>query len=86
MVEEEVLAKIWSDWKEEVVITTGKKYKPVRLKRWKVLKVAARAHRMDLALRAISLPKLPRTIRRLYTPQTETAKRWFKMTPYKKRK
>lgn len=52
-----------------------KKYKPVRLKRWKVLKVAARSHRMGLALRAIGLPKLPGTIRRLYTPQTEAARR-----------
>jgi len=51
------------------------KYKPVKLKRWKVLKVAVRKHKPGLALRALGFPRLPSTLRRLYTPQTEAAKR-----------
>jgi len=49
------------------------RYKTVRLRRWKVLKVAVRRHKPGLALRAFGLYRLPSTLRRLYTPQTTTA-------------
>lgn len=52
-----------------------RKYKAVRLRKWKVLKVAVRKHKPGLALRALGFHKLPGTLRRLYTPQTTAAKR-----------
>lgn len=56
-------------------MANGKGYKPVKLKRWKVLKVAAKAHNISLALRTIGLPRLPSALKRLFTPQTEVSKR-----------
>lgn len=56
-------------------MTAPKKYTPIKLKRWKVLKVAARAHNISLALRTVGLPRLPSALRRIYTPQTETARK-----------
>jgi len=49
------------------------RYKTVKLKRWKVLKVAIRKHKPGLAMRALGMYRLPQTLRRLYTPQTTTA-------------
>ena len=51
-----------------------RKYKPVKLRKWKVLKVAVRKGKPGLAMRALGFHKLPRTLRRLYTPQTTTAR------------
>jgi len=52
-----------------------KKYKPMRLRRWKLLKTAARHRNITLALRTVGLHKLPGVLRRTYTPQIERAKK-----------